>query len=486
MRRPGAVLALALVAGCAYYNGMWSAERYAKSARHEERAGQDASARIDWAQASVKAESVLARHPKSRWADDALVLDAEGREGSGDCVTADSLARQAFDVTTDSALLERAHLVRAQCALAGDRPGLAAAEAGAVLHSRDRDRRSAAAYLAGLAALADGDPAGATALLGGSREPLAAPARVRALLAAGRDAAAEALADSLVRARIPESAWDTTLASMADAAGPDAASALAARVVPRLALPAGARARLLIADGDRLRASGADDSAAARYRAAARQAPDSAEGPLAELRLIELALDSVSDSASLAGVAAALDRAALTPAMSASEAAALARLAHEALVADSTPGGRFRRAELVRDSLRAPRFAARLFEAFARDEPQSLFAPKAILAALPLAPDRADSLRRILRADYAETPYALALDGRITPAYAAAEDSLGVLLGVRTAAPAAVLLPDVDAPLTGPRGPWLEDRAPAAASAAAPAGRERPKPPEARPRKEIN
>ena len=77
-RRWGALGLLAALSGCAYYNAMWSAERFAKQAQRLESRGQDAEARQQWARAAVKAESVIARHPRSRWADDALVLQAEG------------------------------------------------------------------------------------------------------------------------------------------------------------------------------------------------------------------------------------------------------------------------------------------------------------------------------------------------------------------------------------------------------------------------
>ena len=62
MTRAACVVGLALtVSGCAYYNAMWTAERFAKDARRLEASGREPEARTQWARAAVKAESVLAR-----------------------------------------------------------------------------------------------------------------------------------------------------------------------------------------------------------------------------------------------------------------------------------------------------------------------------------------------------------------------------------------------------------------------------------------
>ena len=84
-----AALLLGMSAGsCAYYNSMWSAERFARQARSSEAHGEDGAARGLWSQAAVKAETVLTRHPRSRWADDALVLRLEATVRGGGCSSA--------------------------------------------------------------------------------------------------------------------------------------------------------------------------------------------------------------------------------------------------------------------------------------------------------------------------------------------------------------------------------------------------------------
>jgi hypothetical protein len=142
-----------------------------------------------------------------------------------------------------------------------------------------------------------------------------------------------------------------------------------------------------------------------------------------------------------------------------------------------SPGTGFRLAELARDSLGAPRLAGQLFLDLATADSGSIFAPKALVAALPLLPDRHDSIVGILDRTYAASPYTRALRGEASPAFAAAEDSLARELGVEIArgAPAGAARAGGRAVLTGPRGPWLDD---APGRGAVPAVRARPRPDE--------
>src|SRR6185436_15265363 len=89
-------------AGCAYYNAMWSAEHYARDARRLEARGQETEARTQWSRAALKAESVLVRHPGSRWADDALVLRGEGLARAGACASAAAPIAKALSTVSDA------------------------------------------------------------------------------------------------------------------------------------------------------------------------------------------------------------------------------------------------------------------------------------------------------------------------------------------------------------------------------------------------
>ncbi|MGH7545002.1 MAG: hypothetical protein ACREKI_02345, partial [Gemmatimonadota bacterium] len=76
-------------------------------------------------------------------------------------------------------------------------------------------------------------------------------------------------------------------------------------------------------------------------------------------------------------------------------------------------------AEVARDSLDAPYLARALFLRFADELPTSVWAPKAILAALAAGPypngvpgaPADDELRRRLHSEYASNPYVAAVDG---------------------------------------------------------------------------
>jgi len=152
------------------------------------------------------------------------------------------------------------------------------------------------------------------------------------------------------------------------------------------------------------------------------------------------------------------------------------RQGNESDDAPQTPGEAFRVAELARDSLRAPRLAGQLFLDLAAADSGSIFAPKALVAALPLLPDRRDSIVGVLDGAYAASPYTRALRGEASPAYAAAEDSLAHELGVQVAhvAPPRAARTSAPSPLTGPRGPWLDDVPRRDAPPAAVRGRPRP------------
>jgi hypothetical protein len=51
---------------CVYYNGMYNANRLARSARKAEREGRTFQANGLWGQVATKAESVVVRHPTSK------------------------------------------------------------------------------------------------------------------------------------------------------------------------------------------------------------------------------------------------------------------------------------------------------------------------------------------------------------------------------------------------------------------------------------
>lgn len=465
MRRLAAALPFAL-AGCVYYNGLWSAHQFARDARRQEAAGQVAQARTSWALAALRAESVAVRHPTSRWLADALVLQGEGLAGSFGCADARAPLTRALTITTDVALRERALLAQGMCALGDSDAALAGRLADSVLASKDADRRSHAAALAGRAALLRGAPDTAVMFLARSTLRTAAVARVLVLLRLGRVEDADALCDTLVQRRPLEGEWDSVFTTFAEVAGAERASRVVGRITPRARWSGGARARAYLDDGDRLLRIDQFDSADARYVQAGRAAPDSAEADIAQFRRIRARLIGRATPESLSAISMALAPLAEHGA-AVTEARQLVAVIRRLQTTDSTALSAFRNGELARDSLGAHRLAAEILLRFARGRPTSIFAPKAILAALPITAPPNDSLVAVLDATYPTSPYTLAFRGKATTAYTAAEDSLAQLFGLHdvglgSITPRVVVASRWAPPVPGPKGPRLEDIPPAA------------------------
>src|SRR2546427_5088295 len=89
--------------------------------------------------------------------------------------------------------------------------------------------------------------------------------------------------------RFVEGEWATLLDEVARAIGPDVAAKTLDRLLTRQRAPDGARARLLLADGNRRLAGGELDAAQRRYAEVERLAPDSVEGQEARLLLVRVA-----------------------------------------------------------------------------------------------------------------------------------------------------------------------------------------------------
>ena len=496
MKRALPFLLVLTSAGCAYYNAMWSAERYAKDARKAERRGQLSEARSHWAQAAVKAERVALRHPRSRWADDALTLQAEGLARSGACDEAADIIKRVRESVQDRALLERVALVSAECALSARQPMQAEAALAPALASRDESRRSRAELLAGQTAAQRLDYDAAVTHFERSRETAARPARARALIEAERTAEAARVIESLTGPEFEADRADL-LARLATAGrgggggegGPDTASETLDRLLARgKHIPFQEQARLLIGDADRRLAHGDYDAASARYRRAAAIAPaGTGEAGLAALGIQRVLLAGARERSDLKPIEAELARLSLEPGAVAAK--RILDLVRQTAIIPETPAAGFRAAEFARDSLGAPALAGSLFLELAARDTASLYAPKALVAAIALLPERHDSIVGVLDTTYPASPYTRAFHGEPSVAYAAAEDSLARALGVQIArsvvAPAGVGGGRVDLPVAGPRGPHLEDadraqgRVRPSTRAAPAAGRDRPPPPPA-------
>jgi len=419
------LLAAPVAAGCAYYNGLYNANHLADEARRAEREGRTSEARSLWSRAAVKAESVATRFQKSRYRDDALVLQGLALSRLGSCTAAVTPLRTAADSSPDGALQVQAALLLGQCWLALQAPDSALAALGSVGDSAAPDHRREALLLRGEARLRLGDAEGALTDLTASGAATAVFSRAVALTVLDRpDEAAELLA-SVVDSPYVETGWLAALDSLGRQA-PEAASQLVDRLTAGDRLGAGGRARLLLADGERWQRAGAQERAVSRFTAVA-TVPDSVEGLVARVHLAIRAArvaDSETAIGTLLDSLQAATRAGGPALQTSGRFLSVLSRALDAVGDSGTPMQLFLAAEDTRDSLAAPRLAAALFAAVERRHPQSVVAPKALLALVDLRPEDTDSLVARLETLYPESVYTLALHGAAGDRYRVVEDSL--------------------------------------------------------------
>ncbi|MGE0353594.1 MAG: tetratricopeptide repeat protein [Gemmatimonadales bacterium] len=440
------LLGLLALGGCAYYNGMYNANRLAHQAEKAEKEGRTFDAASLWGQVGVKADTVLARHGKSQWADDAKLLRGKAYQRLGDCQSATSYLNQVVAASTDPRLVEEASFLLGRCYQELGETEEATAAFSRLVNSTDPARRNESLYQHGRSLRIGGRYQEALAELQHTTDPRARGERLAALAALGRFAEGHEIVDTLIAAGDTTTAWDDIL----DLLGRHdtlAASTLTDRLVGMKNSTAEQRARWLIADGKRLAASRPEE-AFARFRKAivvgsGSQAPGKARFAILQQRLAQATVDSldalmpeISELATLGGevsfLAAGMDRA--------------ARRIRQALDTVAAGAGQpdlriFLAAEEARDSLGADRIAVVLFGMVPGRWPDSPYAAKSLMALAATDPTQADSVREVLNSQYGDSPYLLAVMGDSAPGYRALEDSLRafayrVLAASRVGAPA--------------------------------------------------
>lgn len=427
-----AVVAALLLSGCAYFNGLYNANRLAGDAQKAQRDGRTGEARSLWQQAAIKAESVVVRYPKSAHHDDALLLLGRALSEIGECERALRPLRTAVTASPDAELTTKARLLLGRCLLAARRPDSATQvleplTAGAGPTARD------ALLWRGRAYLALGRHERAIADLSRADSTAAAFDLSLAHIALDSVDRAVAVLDQRVSAAYDESRWMQVLDSLGRRA-PNAAARLADRLVARPDLTAGQRARLLVADARRLQARGLTDRATQRYDEARAAAPDSAVSRAARAEVALLDLRRTTDPARLDTLARAMEaatQAGVPLSWPAPRYAQLLRATVAALNGPSQPYDDlrlFRLAELMRDSVGAAPLANVLFHEVYTRHADSPIAPKALLAQAQLNGTVGDTIRAWLIERYPDSPYALVLRGESGERFVALEDSLRTLL----------------------------------------------------------
>jgi tetratricopeptide (TPR) repeat protein len=452
-----AVLAATMLGGCVYYNGMYNANRLANSARKAEREGRTFEANNLWGQVATKAESVVVRHPNSKYAEEAAILRGLALARLGQCEQALApLGRLAVaNVSTD--LREDVWLATGRCHLTlGNMPAADVAFA-QVVDSRNPHRRHEARVQRARTLRHAGKYEEVLAALEGMKDRRALAELLLALAGAGRVPEAMFLADSLIAQGDTTLPWDTLVVTVAHQ-DPSSASILVDRIRRLSGRTAESQARWLLEDGIRL--FQVDTArAAARFREAVKVGGSGSVAGRASLQLVRLDLRAVSHPQQLSPLIQTMRNLAKNQSVAA-ELTQLSTTSAEILSTSASlmPGSPqgdlrlFLAAEAARDSLLAPRLAEGMFLRILNGWPESPYAPKAILAAQQLNPTWADTARALLESRYVDSPYLAMVRGEEASAYRQLEDSLGAFAaassaparGARPAAPGRAAPPALD------------------------------------------
>jgi tetratricopeptide (TPR) repeat protein len=423
-------LAILLLSGCVYYNGMYNANRLARSARKAEREGRTLEASGLWGQVITRAESVSVRHPDSKYADQAAVLRGVALARLGQCGPAVAPLGHAALLAPGTELAEEGTLALGRCSLEAGDADAADLAFTRVIESRDPERRREARLQHARVLRLGRRYQEAVTLLKEANDPRAREDLFLALAGAGRTAEAFALADTLIAHADSTRSWDALIDTLGQQ-NPANASTMVDRLIALRSPAPPVRARWLLQDADRLALS---DSAraTARLQQAVQVGGKTLDGRRARLRLTRRSLARVRSVADLGSVGDSLRVLSETPGSADEEATALRfAVGQVRAVADSADVAApqadlrlFLAAEMARDSLGAPALAATLFRRIVEESPGSPYAPKALLAAQQLDTSWADTARALLAERYADSPYLALLRGEDAPGYKLLEDSL--------------------------------------------------------------
>lgn len=430
MRRALAALLLLALPSCVYYNGMYNTKRLAGQAERADRDGRTFDANGLWGQVSAKAESVVVRHPRSKWADEARLLRGTALARLGDCAGAVRPLERVMLTAKSAELAERAAHLAGSCRVSMADPLGAMAAYNRLATSRDASRRAFALYAQGRTLNRSGAHREGYERLAESTHPQARGERATALAGSGRVEEAVATVDSLLADRDSLAPWDTLLTWMRRH-DPDPAAELSDRVAADPLFPLSLRVRLLLGDAE-FWLPRDSTRGASRFAQASALGGATPLGNEARIRAAMAHLRLVEDLEQLREQGQALeDMAEIAGALS-GEASRLSWMAlRVALAADSAPPGAsdgdlrlFIAAELARDSLDGAPFAAALLRRIVLEWPESPYAAKALFALMALEPGHEDSLRADLEMRYSASPYVVLAGGGEAPAYAVLEDSL--------------------------------------------------------------
>jgi hypothetical protein len=445
IRRPRtsgvALLAVALLGGCVYYNGMYNTNRLAKSARKAERDGRVFEAKNLWGQVITRAETLAVRHPGSKYVDQADMLRGLALARLDQCPEAVAPLGRPSAIARSGDLAEEAALALGNCRLELGDVALADIAFARVLDSRDPVRRRKARLHHAYVLRVTGRYGEALAILRQDSDAHDRGELLLALAGAGHKQEALALADSLLSKGDTTFVWDSLVAALGRR-DPAAASALVTRLEADPRATPELKARRLQEDAVRLAPVDSAASLARLHEAAA--VPGRTEsGGRAHLRLLQQRLSGARTLDDLAPLGDSLALLGKQEGGAGAEAAILAAtVSRLKWLPDSAPPGAplgdlrlFLGAEAARDTLGAPALAAGLFRRVVDEWPTSPYAPKALLAAGQLDPADTEASASWARLDslYPNNPYLALVRGQDAPGFRQLEDSLAAFAAAQVA-----------------------------------------------------
>jgi len=387
MRSGWTPVAVLLLGGCAYYNGVYNARSAAHTGDLRFQQGESYAASQSYLISAAKAETSLIRHRTSRWHDEALYLTARGFALGGECGKGLRRIDEFLALpNTSNDDRSRVLIARAVCLLADNQPFAADTVLGPLLTNSNTAIRSQASLWGGRVALALGDAERAQALLAAAPRNAASWEFMDAAFKRGDLATAESLL--ALHARAGE--WRSEVPGRVRTLWGSDHRAAAVRVVNlygRSSAPSPNRVALHLTTSDLAAEIG--DTALAHLQAIEAQRVGITPAVEAEtrsrllaLRIRELELLSdvkaayVRDSARIQGTI--LQK----------------RIADHLTLIDMFLGGPneggagfFNAAELARDSLRAFRLARTLFLSVERDFPEYQTSARALFAVRSMFPE---------------------------------------------------------------------------------------------------
>jgi hypothetical protein len=389
------------LSGCVYFNGVYNAKEAERHGDGRMRHGDESGAMSFYQQAVTSAESVLARHPDSKWRTRALYLSGRSAALTGSCDIAVNRLQE-FLATQQKVEREhqRATLALSTCELRTGKINTARARLDSLVDVKDREIARSARLWASRAALAANDRSAAERYLEGMDNSTMAWELVSASISARDYDRAESLVVKLAGQGEYRDEVMNLLREMWNAGEIDGAERIV-RKYDGARVRDNARVAMHYALGEYNLRLGRDSVARQHLNTARELAGrDTVVQHEAGARLSLMGIHGFKTLAQVDSVFFALDSSSRSSQYSKriNEQVLLVKLLEQR--DDPSGGSLFLAGEVARDSLKAPDLAVSLFLRVARDVSNSPFAPSALYAASLLEPDSAEVWRSRILGDF--------------------------------------------------------------------------------------